>query len=116
MHNCLLLSIIAAIDEFHELQKELSHISRRSSGMAPEKLEQGEASENDFNLSNFLHGISDDRKEAGHQLKHLGVIWKDLSVEVCDTKKLASCMCATNITIYICCYRDWGLKRLLYPR
>lgn len=81
------LYIIAAIDEFHELQKELSHISRRSSGMAPEKLEQGEASENDFNLSNFLHGMSDDRREAGHQLKHLGVIWKDLTVEVCDTEK-----------------------------
>ncbi|KAL7309594.1 ATP-binding cassette transporter snq2 [Mucor circinelloides] len=75
------INIEAAIDEFHELQKELSHISRRSSGMSPEKLEEGEASENDFNLSNFLHGMSDDRREAGHQLKHLGVIWKDLSVE-----------------------------------
>lgn len=26
--------------------------------------------------------MSDDRKEAGHKFKHLGVIWKDLTVEV----------------------------------
>lgn len=87
--------------------------------MAPEKLEQGEASENDFNLSNFLHGMSDDRREAGHQLKHLGVIWKDLSVEVCVTetrRTFASELCATNaiLSVFVV-IRDWGLKLSLYP-
>jgi hypothetical protein len=75
------LPCIAAIDEFHELKKELSHISRRSS-VNPGKAEEGAANEEDFNLSDFLHGMSNDQKEAGHRLKHLGVVWKNLSVEV----------------------------------
>lgn len=72
---------IAAIDEFHELKKELSHISHRSF-VDPAKAEEGTADEEDFNLNEFLHGMSHKQKEAGHQLKHLGVVWKNLSVEV----------------------------------
>ncbi|CEP07548.1 hypothetical protein [Parasitella parasitica] len=75
------VNIEAAIDEFEELKRELSHISRHSSNISPEKVELGEANQDEFNLSTFLHGMSAERKDAGHQLKHLGVIWKNLSVE-----------------------------------
>ncbi|KAI8971933.1 ABC-2 type transporter-domain-containing protein [Mycotypha africana] len=68
------------MDEFHELQKKLSHISRRSS-VGPSKVEEGNVLEDEFNLSNFLHGMSHSQREAGHQLKHLGVVWRNLSVE-----------------------------------
>lgn len=71
----------AAIDEYTELKKELSRMSRRSSNV-PGKLEEGTADQDDFNLSNFLHGMSNDSTEAGHQPKHLGVVWKNLTVEV----------------------------------
>lgn len=72
------------MNEYEDLKRELSHISRRSSIPANklEKLEEGEAVADEFNLSDFLHGMSNDSKEAGHQPKHLGVIWKSLSVEV----------------------------------
>jgi hypothetical protein len=76
------------MDEYEDLKKELSRISRRSS-VPSNKLEEGIATEDEFNLSDFLHGMSNDSKEAGHQLKHLGVIWKNLSVEV--TIKAAHC-------------------------
>lgn len=73
--------IPAAKEEYEELKKELSRISRRSSVPAS-KLEEGTADENEFNLSEFLHDMSRNNSEAGHELKHLGVIWKNLSVEV----------------------------------
>lgn len=73
--------MIAAIDEYYDLKKELSHISRKSSKISG-KLEEGTADQDDFNLSDFLHGMSNDQRQAGHQPKHLGVIWKNLSVEV----------------------------------
>lgn len=38
--------------------------------------------EDDFNLSEFLHGMSNDQQQAGHEPKHLGVVWKNLTVEV----------------------------------
>lgn len=72
---------IAAIDEYAELKKELSRMSRKSSNAAG-KLEEGTVDQDDFNLSNFLHGMSNDSTEAGHQPKHLGVVWKNLTVEV----------------------------------
>lgn len=43
-------------------------------------MEQGDVEE--FNLDEFLHGISTQAQEAGHKRKHLGLIWKDLTVEV----------------------------------
>ncbi|KAG2234181.1 hypothetical protein INT48_005981 [Thamnidium elegans] len=74
------VNVEAAIDEFTELKKELSRMSRRSSNVTG-KLEEGTADQDDFNLSNFLHGMSNDSTEAGHQPKHLGVVWKNLTVE-----------------------------------
>lgn len=72
---------LAAIDEYYDLKKEFSHISRNASKLSG-TLEEGITSRDDFNLGDFLHGLSNDRMQAGHQLKHLGVIWKNLSVEV----------------------------------
>ncbi|KAI9363806.1 ABC-2 type transporter-domain-containing protein [Pilaira anomala] len=72
---------IAAIDEYIGLKRELSQLSRRSSNRVSNKLEEGNAVEEDFNLSDFLHGMSNKSIEAGYQPKHLGVIWKNLIVE-----------------------------------
>ncbi|KAI7867468.1 ABC-2 type transporter-domain-containing protein [Mucor mucedo] len=74
------INIEAALDEYYDLKQELSHISRKSSRVSG-KLEEGTADQDDFNLSDFLHGMSNDQRQAGHQPKHLGVIWKNLSVE-----------------------------------
>lgn len=43
-------------------------------------MEQGNVEE--FNLDEFLHGMSTQAQAAGHKPKHLGLIWKDLMVEV----------------------------------
>ncbi|KAI9487482.1 MAG: ABC-2 type transporter-domain-containing protein [Benjaminiella poitrasii] len=74
------INVEAAIEEFYELEKHLSRISRKSS-IPVSKLEEGIIQEDEFNLSVFLHGMSNSQKRAGHQLKHLGVIWKNLFVE-----------------------------------
>lgn len=54
-------------------------MSRRSD---PSKAEEGQSNTEDFNLDEFLHGISRDQQESGTKRKHVGVIWKDLHVEV----------------------------------
>lgn len=43
--------------------------------------------------------MSDDRKEAGHELKHLGVIWKDLTVEVIQKKTYGYCSRTVQLTL-----------------
>ena len=42
--------------------------------------------------------MSNDRKEAGHELKHLGVIWKNLTVEVAQ-KTYGYCSRIVQLTL-----------------
>lgn len=67
--------------EYETLRRELTDKSRRSLS----KAEEGESEE--FNLDQFLHGMSREREENGHKRKHLGVSWTNLHVEVNKKKK-----------------------------
>lgn len=71
---------IAAIEEYNEVKRELSRISRTTTNNES-KLEEGNAEE--FNLDDFLHGMSDQAAQAGTKSKQLGLIWRNLMVEVC---------------------------------
>lgn len=54
-------------------------MSRRTD---PSKAEEGQASSEDFDLDEFLHGVRKEFDENGHKKKHLGVSWENLHVEV----------------------------------
>ncbi|KAI8140373.1 ABC-2 type transporter-domain-containing protein [Fennellomyces sp. T-0311] len=73
------VNVESAIDEYQELKRQLSGISRRSTNAS--KIEQGAAIQEEFNLDEFLHGMSDDAERAGHKQKRLGLVWKDLTVK-----------------------------------
>ncbi|KAI8381275.1 ABC-2 type transporter-domain-containing protein [Radiomyces spectabilis] len=75
--NANAVNIEAAFHEFEDLKRELTHISRKTTN--PSRLENGDTDE--FNLKEFLHDLSKSRDAAGHTPKHLGVIWKNLTVE-----------------------------------
>lgn len=73
----------AAIDEYNEIKRELSRISRVSSTNKTEsKLEEGVADEEVFDLDDYLRGMSRQEAENGKTPKSLGLIWRDLTVEV----------------------------------
>ncbi|KAG2224969.1 hypothetical protein INT45_000090 [Circinella minor] len=74
------VDVEAAIEEYNELKKELSRISRRSSTQES-KLEEGVVTQEEFNLDEFLHSMSYENQQAGTTPKHLGLIWKHLTVE-----------------------------------
>lgn len=57
-------------------------MSRRSQRTSQSKAEEGQADADDFNLDEFLHGVSRQQDEGGHKRKHIGVSWKNLRVEV----------------------------------
>lgn len=63
-----------------DLKRELSRISRLSTHAS--KLEEGAAEADEFNLDEFLHDLRKDQNENGHELKNLGLIWKNLTVKV----------------------------------
>lgn len=65
--------------EYEEIRRELSRKSQRS---CHSKAEEGQSTSDDFNLDEFLHGISKQNDEGGHKRKHIGVSWKNLRVEV----------------------------------
>lgn len=71
---------IAAKKEYNDLKSELSHISRTS--FPSHKLEEGKTNSEVFNLDEYLNGLRQSQDSAGHTLKNLGVIWKDLTVKV----------------------------------
>ncbi|KAI8142003.1 ABC-2 type transporter-domain-containing protein [Fennellomyces sp. T-0311] len=73
------VDVDAAIGEYRELKRELSRISRQSTNAA--KLEEGAAVQEEFNLDDFLHGMRSDAEQAGHTPKHLGLVWKNLTVK-----------------------------------
>ena len=60
------------------MKRELSRVSRITSRAE----EEGRASEEAFDLDQFLQSMSYQDKEFGKKPKHLGLIWKDLEVEV----------------------------------
>ncbi|KAI8354178.1 ABC-2 type transporter-domain-containing protein [Blakeslea trispora] len=72
------VDIKAAKTEYEELKRELSRISRKSTHAS--KLEEGTAEADEFNLDEYLNGLRRDEVEAGHTQKHLGLVWKDLTV------------------------------------
>ncbi|KAI7892496.1 ABC-2 type transporter-domain-containing protein [Mucor mucedo] len=72
------VSIKDAKIEYEELRRDLSRQSQRhSQSMA----EQGQANTEDFNLDQFLHGISRQQDASGHKRKHIGVSWRNLRIE-----------------------------------
>ncbi|KAI8062097.1 ABC-2 type transporter-domain-containing protein [Gongronella butleri] len=69
-----------ALEEYQQLKKELSRLSRQSSTHAS-KLEEGEIAGEDFDLDTFMHSMRTAQNDAGHTLKHLGVSWRNLTVK-----------------------------------
>jgi hypothetical protein len=84
MYACTYLQYIyiyiAAKDEYANLRRELSAVSRVET--RPSTVEEGKAQADEFDLDEFLHGISRAREENGAKDKNLGVSWKNLHVEV----------------------------------
>lgn len=81
--------MIAAIGEYNELKRELTKASVKEEMQKPQQptdLEKGKLSppkEEEFNLDDFLQSVAVRWEEAGKVPKKLGLIWKDLHVEVC---------------------------------
>jgi hypothetical protein len=71
-------NLTAGKHEYAELKEELTRQSRISAVA----LEEGQASTQEFNLDEFLHGLRQAQDSAGHISKNLGVIWKNLTVKV----------------------------------
>ncbi|KAI7876976.1 hypothetical protein K492DRAFT_210004 [Lichtheimia hyalospora FSU 10163] len=71
------VSIKGAVEEYEEVQRELSRISRAQTN--ENDAEKGAVEE--FNLTEFLSGMSKEAQQAGTKPKHLGLIWKNLTVE-----------------------------------
>ncbi|KAI9499301.1 ABC-2 type transporter-domain-containing protein [Zychaea mexicana] len=77
--NANIVDVDAAIGEYHELKRGLSRISRKSTNAS--KVEEGVVTQEEFSLDDFLHGMNNDAQEAGHVPKHLGLVFRDLTVE-----------------------------------
>ncbi|KAI9491802.1 ABC-2 type transporter-domain-containing protein [Zychaea mexicana] len=75
------VNVEAAIEEYHEMKKELSRISRHSVADFDKAGEEGRVSEEAFDLDQFLQGLSYEDKQAGKKPKHLGLVFKNLEVE-----------------------------------
>ncbi|KAI8889012.1 hypothetical protein K501DRAFT_300849 [Backusella circina FSU 941] len=73
------INVEDAIEKYDNLKKELSRISQISS--ASGKGLENVSDDDEFDLNEYLHNMHSRKNEAGHQPKHLGVIWRDLSVE-----------------------------------
>ncbi|KAI9021509.1 ABC-2 type transporter-domain-containing protein [Phycomyces nitens] len=77
--ECNTVNIKEATSEYNALRRELTSASRKS--IHPEKVEAGASTSEEFNLDEFLTGVTSKFGEAGHTIKHIGVIWKDLVVK-----------------------------------
>lgn len=98
---------VAAKGEYSELKRELSRISRISTHAS--QLEEGTAAADEFNLDEFLNGLRQDQNTAGHELKNLGLIWKNLTVKV-KYKKIIKCATYTKIL------NDYRARLLMHIR
>ncbi|KAI7870595.1 ABC-2 type transporter-domain-containing protein [Spinellus fusiger] len=73
------VNIEDAVEEYDNLKRELTNISRRS--IHDGKIEEGTAEAEEFNLDNFLRGVSNEAEKTGVVQKQLGVSWKNLVVK-----------------------------------
>ncbi|CAO3630281.1 unnamed protein product [Cunninghamella blakesleeana] len=78
--NTNVVDVEEAKHEYETLKRELSKISRQSSIHAG-KVEEGAVDSEEFNLDEFLHGMYNEQSDAGHLPKHLGVVWRNLTVK-----------------------------------
>ncbi|KAI8147493.1 ABC-2 type transporter-domain-containing protein [Fennellomyces sp. T-0311] len=78
--NANAVDVEAAVEEYYEVKRELSKISRHSMIQTSSE-EEGRASGDSFDLGQFLQGMSFDDRQAGIKPKRLGLIWKNLEVE-----------------------------------
>ena len=81
----MFILIIDAINEYHDLKRELTTISRRETRRRPSvTLEEGgeKATKDEFNLTEFMNGFSEEASQSGIKLKRLGIVWKNLVVKV----------------------------------
>lgn len=67
-----------AIHQYEDLKRELTNLSRKLTTEG--KVEEG--APDTFDLTEFLHGVSQERGSAGLKDKRLGLIWKNLTVKV----------------------------------
>jgi hypothetical protein len=67
------------VEEYHDLKKELSRMTRASCHES--QLEEGPKG-NDFDLDKFLNGMSNENGDSGQLPKHVGVTWRDLNIKV----------------------------------
>jgi hypothetical protein len=74
----LIHAILDAKSQYQELCRELTAMSQRTT---PAKVEEGEKKE-EFDLTEFLRGVSQELDANGKKRKHLGVFWEGLHVEV----------------------------------
>ncbi|KAL0085199.1 ABC-2 type transporter-domain-containing protein [Phycomyces blakesleeanus] len=73
------VSVLENYGETKANASKLASLSRKSTN--PSKLEEGNLSSEDFNLDEFLHCISNESARIGHTKKHIGVIWRDITVK-----------------------------------
>ena len=94
-HDRLGVNVTGAEKEFAELQRELSHVSRKLSRQQSRRSERrkdvgdlekagssGDSDDNEpFNLEETLRGNKQMEDESGIKGKQIGVIWQDLTVK-----------------------------------
>ncbi|KAI8367388.1 ABC-2 type transporter-domain-containing protein [Choanephora cucurbitarum] len=75
------VNIEDAMSNYEEIRRELTHQSRlsRHKSVSPDDAEKGDS--NDFDLTDFLRDQSDKGQAAGFFPKHMGVVWKNLTVQ-----------------------------------
>jgi hypothetical protein len=73
-----MLYVTDAMNQYEDLKRELTNLSRKLTTEG--KVEEG--SPDTFDLTEFLHGVSQERGSAGLKEKRLGLIWKNLTVKV----------------------------------
>lgn len=81
-----LCTCIAAVEEYHDLKKELSRMTRASGYES--RLEEGPKGD-DFDLDKFLNGMSNENGDSGQLPKHVGVTWRNLNIKVRPNSALA---------------------------
>jgi ABC-type multidrug transport system ATPase subunit len=73
------VDIEEALEEYRSVQRELTHQSKRTNDNTD--IEKAQATENNFDLTEYLANQHDQLTSAGLKSKNMGVIWKDLKVE-----------------------------------
>ncbi|KAI7852667.1 ABC-2 type transporter-domain-containing protein [Circinella umbellata] len=98
-----------AINEYHYLKRELTTISRKETQRRPSvTLEEGgeKSTKDEFNLTEFMNGFSEEASQSGIKIKRLGIVWKDLVVKGwgADANTIA-----TNLNVLTKLFQPWKL-------